>query len=78
MRTKSYLCVISLIRRPSLVFVMLFCVVGLITGLRGIKETINVVNCIYISLNIFYIMSFFVVQIFTNLIVLLKVDYSSI
>lgn len=57
---------------------MLFCVVGLITGLRGIKETINVVNYIYISLNVFYIMFFFVVQIFTNLIVLLKVDYSSL
>lgn len=57
---------------------MLFCVVGLITGLRGIKETINVVNFVYMSLNFFYIMSFFVVQIFTNLIVLLKVDYSSL
>lgn len=57
---------------------MLFCVVGLITGLRGIKETINVVNFAYMSLNVFYIMSFFVVQIFTNLIVLLKVDYSSL
>lgn len=57
---------------------MLFCVVGLITGLRGIKETINVINFVYMSLNVFYIMSFFVVQIFTNLIVLLKVDYSSL
>lgn len=57
---------------------MLFCVVGLITGLRGIKESINVVNFLYMSLNFFYIMSFFVVQIFTNLIVLLKVDYSSL
>ena len=57
---------------------MLFCVVGLITGLRGIKKTINVVNFVYMSLNFFYIMSFFVVQIFTNLIVLLKVDYSSL
>ena len=57
---------------------MLFCVVGLITGLRGIKKTINVVNFVYMSLNVFYIMSFFVVQIFTNLIVLLKVDYSSL
>ena len=64
--------------RPSLVFVMLFCVVGLITGLRGIKETINVVNFIYMALNVFYIMSFFVVQIFTNLNILLKVDYSSL
>ena len=49
---------ISYIRRPSLVFVMLFCVVGLITGLRGIKETINVVNFVYMSLNVFYIMFF--------------------
>lgn len=57
---------------------MLFCVVGLITGLRGIKETINVVNFVYMSLNFFYIISFFVVQIFINLIVLLKVDYSSL
>ena len=56
--------------RPSLVFVLLFCVVGLITGLRGIKKTINIVNFVNMSLNVFYIMSFFVVQKFTNLIVI--------